>query len=265
MIRSIGIFDSGVGGLGIFRAITNLLPGESLVYLAGNKYFPFGEKTPQELQMISEKIVAYLIERHNVKMVVIACNTATVSSLAYLRSKFTIPFVGVVPVVKPACQLTKTGCVALLSTPATAQSNYMQELIQQFGQGKQVLSVGCHGLVDFIEAGKVGSPELDAVLKALVEPILAKNADIIGLSCTHYPFVREQLQKIVGPEVTILDSNGPVAQQVFRVLSQQLGGLVERGIEPRHHFYATKEPELFASVANSLIGDIVHDVQLAVL
>ena len=259
---AIGMFDSGVGGLGVFQAVRRTLSDQSIVYVAGNKYFPFGEKTPEQLQIISENIVNFLIEEHNVKMVVIACNTATVSSLAYLRSKFTIPFVGVVPVVKPACELTKTGCVAILSTPVTAQSAYIQELIKKFGQGKRVLSLGCPGLVDIIESGKLDTPELEILLRTFIEPALEQKADIIGLCCTHYPFMREQLQKIVGPTVTILDSNEPVAQQVKRVLAlnTQPGAL---GAE--YKFYATKDAQKFESVARGLIGDVVKDVELAVL
>jgi len=182
---AIGMFDSGIGGLGVFLDVTRLLPHESIVYVAGNKYFPFGEKTPERLQKISENIVNFLIKQHNVKMVVIACNTASVSSLAYLRSKFTIPFIGVVPVVKPACELTKTGCVAILSTPVTAGSAYIQELIKKFGHGIRVLSIGCPGLVDIIEAGRVEALELDVLLRELVVPILEQKADIVGLCCTH--------------------------------------------------------------------------------
>lgn len=260
--RAIGMFDSGVGGLGVFQAVRRLLPDQSIVYVAGNKYFPFGEKTPEQLQEISENMVNFLIKQHNVKMVVIACNTATVSSLAYLRSKFTIPFVGVVPVVKPACQLTKTGCVALLSTPVTAQSAYIQNLIKDFGRDKQVLSIGCPGLVDLIESGNVVGPELEILLRHFVAPALQQNADIIGLCCTHYPFVREQLQKIVGPAVVILDSNEPVAQQVKRLLA--LNNQVSSA-PAEYKFYATKDAQQFESVARSLIGDIVKDVQLVVL
>lgn len=259
---AIGMFDSGVGGLGVFQAVRQMLPDQSIVYVAGNKYFPFGEKTPEQLQVISENMVNFLIKQHNVKMVVIACNTATVSSLAYLRSKFTIPFVGVVPVVKPACELTKTGCVAILSTPVTAQSVYIQELIKKFGQGKRVLNIGCPGLVNLIEFGKLDTPELEILLRALVEPVLEQKADIIGLCCTHYPFMREQLQKIVGPTVTILDSNEPVAQQIKRVLALNTQP-VSSGAE--YKFYATKDVKNFESVARGLIGDIVKGVELAVL
>ncbi len=255
--KPIGMFDSGVGGLGIFQSITRLLPNEDIVYVAGNKYMPFGQKTTEQIQQISEKIVQFLIDKHDVKLVVIACNTATVASIDYLRSKFSIPFVGVVPVVKPACEQTKTGCVAILSTPLTASGNYIQDLINKFAHGAQVLSIGCPGLADLVEAGKINTPEMEILLRTLIAPAIDNNADVIGLCSTHYPFVRAQLQSIVGPSVTILDSNDPVARQVKRVLLQN--ALVDI---PNYQFYATKDAKQFQFIARRLIGDIVANVQL---
>lgn len=252
----IGIFDSGVGGLGIFQAITRLLPQEDLVYVAGNKYFPFGEKTPQEVQDICARITQFLIDKHDVEMIVIACNTATISSIAYLRSKFSIPFVGVVPVVKPACEQTASGCVAIMSTPLTACSPYLHDLIQKFGHGVNVLSIGCPGLVDLIESGNIETPEMEEALRALINPAIEQGADVIGLCCTHYPFIREKLQKIVGLSVTILDSNEPVARQVKRILSSERSG----SRTANYLFYATNA-EQFEGVARKLIGDVVVGVR----
>lgn len=257
----IGIFDSGVGGLGVTKAIVQLLPNEDIVYVADNKNMPFGQKTDEQLLGITEKIAAYLVNEHNVKLVVIACNTATVSSIAYLRSRFSVPFVGVVPVVKPACEQTKTKCVAILSTPVTAGSMYIQDLIGKFGQGVQVLNIGCPGLADLVEAGQVGTDEMETYLKKLIALVLEKNADVIGLCSTHYPFVRDQLQKIVGTQVTILDSNVPVANQVKRVLEKMPGGIADKNHQARYRFFVTKQPDDFKRVAQKLVGaDLVANV-----
>lgn len=257
------MFDSGVGGLGVFQAVARLLPNEDIVYVAGNKYMPFGEKTVEQIQQISEKIVRFLIDKHDVKVVVIACNTATVASITYLRARFSIPFVGVVPVVKPACAQTKTGCVAIMSTPLTAEGTYIKDLIAKFGQGARVLSIGCPGLADLVETGMVGTSKMEALLRKLIAPAIEDNADVIGLCSTHYPFVREQLQKIVGPAVAILDSNEPVARQVKRVLSmiqscsiESDGGLSLERRQPQYQFYATKDAEKFMVVAEKLIGPL---------
>lgn len=261
----IGVFDSGVGGLGVFRSITQLLPDEDIVYVAGNKYMPFGEKTTEQIQEIAEKIVRFLVDTHNVNLVVIACNTATVASIDYLRSRFTIPFVGVVPVVKPACEQTKTGCVAIMSTPLTAEGSYIKDLIKKFGNGVQVLSIGCPGLADLVEAGKIETPEMDALLRSLVAPALERNADVIGLCSTHYPFIREQLQKIVGPSVAILDSNKPVARQVQRVLTEISHRASNCERRPVYKFYATKDAEKFKMVAEKLIGPLGTQVETIAL
>jgi glutamate racemase len=196
-------------------------------------------------------------------MVVIACNTATVASIAYLRTRFSIPFVGVVPVVKPACKQTKTGCVAILSTPLTADGSYINDLIQKFGRGVKVLSIGCPGLADLVEAGKVETPEMEALLCNLVAPAMKHNADIIGLCSTHYPFIRDQLQKIVGQSVVILDSNEPVARQVKRVVATLPQSDTTAGRQAQYQFYATADAEKFKAVAQQLVGNtVVCDVQL---
>lgn len=262
-MQPIGIFDSGVGGLGIMQTVAYLLPNEDIVYVADNKNLPFGEKTSEQLELITEKIVSYLVKEHNVKLVVAACNTATVATIASLRAKFAIPFVGVVPVIKPMCEQTKTKCVALLSTPMTTNSPYIQDLIEKFSNGVQVLKIGCPGLADKIDAGLVGTSDMDEYLKKLLAPVQEHPIDMIGLGCTQYPFVRDQIQHIVGPSVTILDSNVPVARQVKRVLEMMPTQELHK---PRYRFYVTKDPETFEAVAKQLIGaDIVKQVEFVVL
>ena len=265
-MKPIGIFDSGVGGLGIMQTVARLLPNEDIVYVADNKNLPFGEKTPEQLELITEKIVSYFIQEHNVKLVVAACNTATVATIASLRSKFSIPFVGVVPVIKPMCEQTQTKCVALLSTPMTTDSQYIKDLVEKFGNGVQVLKIGCPGLADKVDAGLVGTPDMDEYLKNLLTPVLKHPIDMIGLGCTQYPFVRDQIQNIVGPFVTILDSNVPVARQVKRVLEAMPDGITQESHKSQYRFYVTKDPEKFETVAKQLIGpDLVRRVEFVVL
>ncbi len=265
-MKPIGIFDSGVGGLGITKAIADLLPHENIVYVADNKNLPFGEKTLKQLEIITEKIVSYLIKEHNVKLVVAACNTATVATIASLRSKFSIPLVGVVPVIKPMCEQTKTKCVALLSTPMTTNSRYIQNLIEKFGNGVQVLKVGCPGLADKVDAGQVGTHDMDGYLKNLLMPVLEHPIDVIGLGCTQYPFVRDQIQAIVGPSIKILDSNEPVARQVKRVLETMPHGIAQKLDKTEYRFYVTNDSEKFETVAQQLIGtELVKHVDFIVL
>src|SRR3989454_5147476 len=154
--RPIGVFDSGVGGLSIWRAMRRMLPQESLIFFADSGHVPYGEKSTAELHDLTGRIAGFLIER-DVKMIVVACNTATVHAIGYLRETLpAIPFVGVVPVVKTLARRTRTGTIAVLSTPATAQSPYLAGLIEEFAPDKLVINVGCDGLENMVEAGGVG-------------------------------------------------------------------------------------------------------------
>jgi glutamate racemase len=279
-MRPIGIFDSGVGGLGIFKAVAQQLvakqlPGQDIIYFADNKNLPFGEKTTEQLQQITSKILEYFTVTHNIKLAVVACNTASVSSLSYLREKYSIPIVGVVPVVKPACELSKNKKVAILATPHTTNSEYQKQLIAQYGNGIEVLSIACPGLVEMIESGIFDAPHVQEKLRELLAPALAVGVDVIGLSCTHYPFLRAQMQRLVPAGVEIVDANDSVARQVVKVynkmlddkvLDEQIGlsesyvSLKERSA--KYSFYVTKNPEQFQLVARKLLGGIFSSVSL---
>jgi glutamate racemase len=277
-MRPIGILDSGVGGLGIFKAIARQIPGQDLIYLADNKNLPFGEKNTAQLQQITGKILDYLIKIHNIKMAVVACNTASVSSLTYLREKYSIPIVGVVPVVKPACELSKNKKVAILATLHTTNSEYQKQLIAQYGAGAgvEVLSIACPDLVGLVEAGLFDDQCTQEKLREYLAPALELGVDVVGLSCTHYPFLRAQIQQLLPPGVIIIDANDAVARQVVKVNSKILDDMVESNIQARlpgahagflerparYSFYVTKEPEKFRMVAQKLLGELFDSVTL---
>jgi glutamate racemase len=262
-MQPIGIFDSGVGGLGIFNAIAQRLPHQDIIYIADNNNLPFGEKTTEQLQNITSKIVDFLVAQHDVKLVVAACNTASTSSLAYLREHFSVPIVGVVPVVKPACEQTKTKKVAILATPFTARSAYQQELIAKYAGDIQVLSIACPDLVGLVEAGELDSPLMVQKLKEYIDPAIQAGADVIGLACTHYPFVRKQIEQIVPSHVAIMDSNEAIARHVERLIA----GMPDQPVSGagKHTFYVTKEPAKFQQVAQILLGCSIDKVSLASL
>ncbi|KKQ11600.1 MAG: glutamate racemase [Candidatus Babeliales bacterium] len=268
-MQPIGIFDSGVGGLGIFKAIAQQLPEQDLIYFADNNNLPFGQKTTEQLQQITSKILDYLISTHNIKIAVVACNTASVSSLSYLREKYpTIPIVGAVPVIKPACELSKNKKVAILATLHTTNSEYQKQLIAQYGSGVEVLSIACPDLVDLVEAGLFDDPHTQEKLQEYLSPAIALGVDVVGLACTHYPFLRVQIQKLLPEGVIILDSNDAVARQVVKVQSKILAsnaldkqpGFSEK--TAKYSFYVTKEPEKFQVVARKLLGEIIDSVSL---
>ena len=250
--RAIACFDSGIGGLSIWQAIHSLLPHESLIYLADSSDFPYGDRQPAELQAITARVVQFL-RTQQVKLVVVACNTASVVALHSLRARFPdLPLVGVVPVIKMLAHESRTGVLGLLSTQATANSPYLRDLIREFAEDKEVISIGCPGLAELIERGEAGGPEMDALLRDLLIPVQACGADVLGLSCTHYPFARKAISRIVGPEVRILDPSYPVARRVAYLLSQ---ACAEASPDPPSlRFLTTGNPDTLASVAGKLLN-----------
>src|SRR3989449_7239017 len=185
--RPIGVFDSGVGGLSIWRAMRRMLPQESLIFFADSGHVPYGEKTTVELHDLTGRISSFLAD-HDVKMIVVACNTATVHAIGYLRERFPeIPFVGVVPVVKTLARRTRTGTIAVLSTPATAQSPYLAGLIEEFAPDKRVINVGCDGLENMVEAGEVGARATTALLEGALWPGRGSEGGVVGGWGPHCP------------------------------------------------------------------------------
>jgi glutamate racemase len=260
-MATIGVIDSGVGGLGIFKLLAHHVPQHNLVYCADNNNMPFGDKTREELLQIAENLVAFLIAQYDVELVVVACNTLSVSALDFLRQKFTIPFVGVVPVVKPACEQSKVKKVAILATPMTAASAYQQDLIAKYAGGVQVFNIACPDLARLIEDGRGDEPVVREKLAVYLKPALEAGVDVVGLACTHYPFIREHIAALLSPSVTILDSNEAVARRAAELSKQYtVSSQQERFVR----MHATRDPESFKRIAQKLIGpDIVVDVVLA--
>ncbi|MEX1254549.1 MAG: glutamate racemase [Dehalococcoidia bacterium] len=259
--RPIGVFDSGVGGLTIWRAMRKLLPQESLIFLADSGHVPYGEKSTVELHDLTERIARFLLDR-DVKMIVVACNTATVHSIGHLRETFPeTPFVGVVPVVKTLARLTRTGTIAVMSTPATAGSPYLAGLIEEFAPDKRVINVGCDGLEDLVESGKVRTRQTTALLERHLEPVRGSAADVVGLGCTHYPFLRNRIKRLLGPGVRVYDPSRPVARRVRQLLVER--DALAQNESPAYEFYTTGDTELFASVASKLLRFPVHEAGFA--
>ena len=256
--RPIGFFDSGVGGLTIWRATRKLLPRESLIFLADSGHVPYGKKSPEELRDLTSRIVRFLLDQ-DVKLVAVACNTATVHAIGHLRETFPqVPFVGVVPVVKTLARNTRNGTFAVLSTPATADSPYLAGLIEEFAPDKRVINIGCDGLEDLVEAGEVGSRRAIALLERYLAPVRDSGADVAGLGCTHYPFLRARIKRILGPRVRLFDPSRPVARRVRQLLRER--DALADNPEPTYRFYTTGDPQLFARVAAKLLRFPVRDV-----
>jgi glutamate racemase len=257
--RPIGVFDSGVGGLSIWRAIRKLLPQESLDFLADSGHVPYGEKTTAQLEDLTSRITRFLLSL-DAKMIVVACNTATVHTIAYLREQFPdIPFVGVVPVVKTLSRRTKTGTIAVLSTPATSTSPYLAGLIQEFAPELHVVNVGCDGLENAIENGEVRNHTTTALLERHLAPVIDSDADVVGLGCTHYPFLRSRIKSMLGPGVTLYDPSRPVARRVRQLLVAD--DAFAQNPAPTFRYYTTGDAAIFNSVASKLLRIPVTSAQ----
>jgi glutamate racemase len=220
-VPTIGLFDSGVGGLSVLRAVRAQLPRADLLYFGDNLHIPYGPRPLTEVREFSEAITRFLLGR-GAHVIVVACNTASAAALKYLRGMFpNAPCVGMEPAVKPAAEQTQTGVVGVLATPATFQGELFNSVVERFAQGVSVISQVCPGLVQQIERGELDTPETEAMLRRWVEPMLAQNIDALVLGCTHYPFVIPLLEKICGPGVRVIDPAPAVARQVGRVIGDQ--------------------------------------------
>lgn len=248
----IGVFDSGLGGLSVLRALRAHLPDESFVYLADSSFCPYGEKDDLTIETRVHELVGLLVERE-CKAAVIACNTACAVALGSLRQRFDFPIVGLEPAVKPAILRSRHRRVAVLATPRTARGDKLRELIDLHAGPVVVETIPAPGLVDLIETGEIHGREIRYVLSQLLEGPLARGCDAVVLGCTHYPFLAGVIAEIVGPSVAILSSGKPVARQTERVLERE--GLRNRGAESGECVYLTTgDPENFETMAGRLLG-----------
>lgn len=215
--QAIGIFDSGIGGLSIARQIHQLLPSENLLYVADTIHAPYGEKSTEYITQRAFEICEFLIQR-NVKAIVVACNTATVSSIKALRAKYTIPIIGVEPGVKPAVFNTKSGIVGVLATAQTLKSASFNDLAKAFSTNVKIEVQPCPGLMEQVEALSLDSASTEALIKQYMFPLLEKGADHIVLGCTHYAFLAPMIKKIVGPNIEIVNTDFAVAKETARRL-----------------------------------------------
>jgi glutamate racemase len=214
----IGILDSGVGGLTVLQSIVQELPHESFVYIGDSRNTPYGSKSEEEIYDLSRHLVDFLLKKE-VKLIVVACNTITVSCLDRLRSEYPdVAMVGTVPVIKTAAEVSKNKRIGILSTTRTAQSVYQKHLIEEFSNGCIVVNEGTDALVPLIEQGRLSDSHLATVLKQVLAPFQKENIDALALGCTHFPFLKKQIQQMLGPDVQLLDSGGAIARQVKRVL-----------------------------------------------
>lgn len=209
----IGVFDSGVGGLSVLKALRSSLPGVGFHYVADSGHAPYGPRTTEEILARSLAIGAHLIAS-GAALIVVACNTATAHAVAALRARWPeLPIVGIEPGIKPAVQATRNGRIAVMATQATVESERYRQLIATHGGDVKVHSQACPGLVDRIETGQLDDPELQALLQRYCDQVRDSGADTVLLGCTHFPFIQDRIERQLGPTVTVLNTEGAVARQ----------------------------------------------------
>jgi glutamate racemase len=252
-IHPIGILDSGLGGLSIGRKIIQELPQESTIYIADSAHTPYGKRSSTDILSLSKKMIEFLLQKH-VKAIVVACNTITVVSIASLREAYPdVPIIGTVPAIKPAASLSKKKRIGMLSTTGTAQSEYQKNLIKEFAADCIVITHGTDTLVPLIEQGIINGKQMTNTLQEELAIFKEKQIDTLVLGCTHYPLLKSQIAKILGPDVTVLDSGEAIAKQVRRVLENN--GDIVRSSNPYHKFYTTGTLDVAKKVLSATIGD----------
>ena len=247
----IGLFDSGLGGLSVWREVAKELPSQSTLYVGDQSHVPYGPKPAETLVRYSEGITRFLHEQQ-CRAIVVACNSASAAALEPLRRTFPdTVFVGMEPAVKPAAARTKSGVVLVLATPATLKGELFAATTARFAQGVTVIGEPCPGLVEEIESGGGASEKAEAMLRAFLARGLAAGADEIVLACTHYPFVIETVRRLAGPGVEVIDPAPAVARQLRRLLREREAG----GAAPTHRFLTTaKDARAFAHAVRDLTG-----------
>lgn len=247
--RKVGVLDSGVGGLTVLKEIIKKLPQESTIYIGDSQNAPYGKRSPAEIQSLAIKLIQFLLTK-NVKLIVIACNTITVNGIDTLRKKFPqVPLIGTVPVIKKAAQRTKKKKIGLLATEATAKSAYMQKLLQEFGNGVEVITVGTNELVPLIESHNFA--KLQAILPQILQPFLEKEIDVLILGSTHFPIITKEIGSVFEEKLVILDSGEAIALQTKRILTNKK--LLARVKNTTHEIYTTGDEKLFAMTAQNVL------------
>ena len=248
---TIGVFDSGVGGLSILDEALQQLPHHNYIYFADSANAPYGDKPPQWIAERSLQICRYLMEQ-DCSAIVVACNTATAEAIATIRSTLDIPIIGVEPGIKPAAMQSQNGIVGVLATEATLNSDKFNALLATLPEHCQFIKQAGAGLVPLIEAGLIETPEMQALLRSHLKPIQDQGADTLVLGCTHYPFLKKMIRAVVGDSMTLIDTSDAVVRQLLRQLHQQ-GLIVSSKHSPKLSLLSTSNADTLEAMAERLL------------
>jgi glutamate racemase len=251
--RRIGVFDSGVGGLTVARAILELLPHEPLLYVGDTARFPYGPKPVGEIRGYAIQIADFLVEQ-DVKMLVVACNSVEVSAIGHIAARHGVPVVGVIdPGVRAAAHVTRSGRIGMIGTEATVKSGAYDRALAAVGADATLRSQACPAFVEYVERGDTTSDGLRRAARGYLDPLVSADIDTLILGCTHYPLLQGLLQMELGPDVVLVSSAEETAKDVYAtLLSRDLGS--PAGDLPHHRFLTTGDPGTFQSLADVFLG-----------
>ena len=258
----IGVFDSGLGGLTIVRAIAHVVKGADIFYIADTQFAPYGEKTPEQILHHSVEITQYLIRVHEIDVLVVACNTATSAAIQYLRETFKeLIVIGTEPGIKPAIESTLTNKVGVLATPATLQGDKYQVLLNELAVYKSVelFEQACPGLVEEIEKGEIEGFNTTVMLENWLKPMLNNGVDTIVLGCTHYPLIAPVIKKIMGSNIKLIETGSAIATRLLS-LGEQRGHINEGALNVSIYFTG----EINLKMVDQIINQYEHGGKIMV-
>jgi len=266
--RPIGMFDSGFGGLTVARAVIDLLPGEDLVYVGDTGRYPYGPRPLDEVAGYARQISRYLVDDHDVKLVIVACNTAAAAALDELQDELAVPVLGVIePGVRSLVAATRAGRVGVIGTVGTIGSGAYQAAVAATGESVELTCAACPGFVEFVERGETASDQVHVLAERLLAPVVEAKVDTLLLGCTHYPYLARTLADVLGRDVVLVSSADETAFEVRAVLDgrhQAAGADVGRRLADtpgRHRFLSSGDLESFRRLGQQLLGPELDDVQ----
>ncbi len=269
--QSIGVFDSGVGGLSVLKAIRAALPHEDLIYVADSLFAPYGDKSPEYITQRTLKLGSWL-ESVGVRALTLACNTATSVAVKALREQTQLPVVAIEPAIKPAVALTQTGVIGVLATQQTVQSENVIGLCELHGQGKRIILQACPGWVELVEKGELHGEKTQMLVQKFIDPLVDEGVDTLVLGCTHYPFLQFVIERIYGKALNLLDPAQAVAKELVRRLdrlniepkNKELPKFAEPSIAGRTRLMTTGDATQATQVMSQLWGEPIEVEHLGV-